>query len=60
MNGPGNVLVDTNLKFMKKEFDAAKYMRQERERISREIKDLTAEQQLEYFRKRSEEFRKRK
>ncbi|MEO5601809.1 MAG: hypothetical protein ABIR06_12865 [Cyclobacteriaceae bacterium] len=49
----------TNVK-IEKEFDAVKYMRQERDRISREIKDLTPEQQLEYFRKKSEEFRSKK
>ena len=43
-----------------KEFDAVKYMRQERDRISKEIKDMTPEQQIEYFRKKSEEFRKKK
>jgi hypothetical protein len=42
-----------------KDFDAVKYMRQERDRISKEIKDLTPEQRLEYFRKKSEEFRKK-
>ena len=48
----------TNVK-TEKEFDAVKYMRQERDRVSREINDLTADQRLEYFRKKSEEFRKR-
>ncbi len=46
----------TNVK-TEKEFDAVKYMRQERDRISKEIKDMTPEQQLAYFRKKSEEFR---
>ena len=49
----------TNIK-IEKEFDAVKYMRQERDRISREIMDLTPEQRIEYFRKKSEEFRKKK
>ncbi len=49
----------TNVK-TEKEFDAVKYMRQERDRISKEIKDLTTEQRIEYFRKKSEEFRKKK
>jgi hypothetical protein len=48
----------TNVKTTK-EFDAVKYMRQERDRISREIQDLTPEQRIEYFRKKSEEFRKK-
>jgi hypothetical protein len=43
-----------------KDFDTVKYMRQERERISKEIKGMTAEQEIEYFRKKSEEFRKGK
>ena len=42
-----------------KDFDAVKYMRQERDKVSREINDLTADQRLEYFRKKSEEFRLR-
>ncbi len=48
----------TNIK-SEKEFDAVKYMRQERDRISKEIKDMTTAQRLEYFRKKSEEFRKK-
>lgn len=43
-----------------KKFDAVKYMRQERERISKEIKGMTPEQEIEYFRKKSEEFKKGK
>jgi hypothetical protein len=42
-----------------KKFDAVKYMRQERDKISRDIKDMTTAQRLEYFRKKSEEFRKK-
>ena len=41
-------------------FDAVKYMRQERDRISKTIKGMTPEQEIEYFRKKSEEFRKSK
>jgi len=37
---------------IKKDFDAVKYMRQERDRISREIADMTHEQIKEYFAKR--------
>ncbi len=48
----------TNVK-TEKEFDAVKYMRQERDRVSREINDLTADQRLAYFRRKAEEFRKR-
>lgn len=43
----------------KKGFDAVKYTRQERNRISKEIKGLTPEQEIEYFKKKSEEFRKK-
>ena len=49
----------TNVK-IEKEFDAVKYMRQERDRVSKEIKDLTAEQRIEYFSKKSKELRKKK
>ena len=49
----------TNVK-TEKEFDAVNYMRQERDRISREIKGMTPEQQIEYFRKKAEEFQKKK
>jgi hypothetical protein len=35
-----------------KDFDAVKYMRQERDRISGEIADMTHEQIKEYFAKR--------
>ncbi len=34
-------------------------MRSERVRISKEITGLTPEQELEYFRKKSEEFKKK-
>lgn len=43
-----------------KKFDAVKYMRQERDRVSKAIKEMTPEQEIEYFRKKSEEFRKSK
>ena len=36
----------------KKEFDAVQFMRQQRDRISAEICDLTTEQVLEYFKNR--------
>ncbi len=39
-------------KIIKKDFDAVKYMRQERDRISKEISEMTHEQILEYFAKR--------
>ncbi len=35
-------------------------MRQERDRISKAIKGMTPEQEIEYFRKKAEEFRKSK
>jgi hypothetical protein len=35
-----------------KDFDAVKYMRQERDRISNEISNMTHEQIKEYFAKR--------
>ncbi len=41
-----------------KKFDAVKFMRQQRDRTSKIIKEMTPEQELEYFRKKSEEFRK--
>ncbi len=44
----------------KKKFDAVKYMRQERDRTSKEIKGMTPAQEIEYFRKKSAEFRKSK
>ena len=37
---------------IKKEFDAVKFMREQRDRISAEICDLPQEQILEYFKKR--------
>jgi hypothetical protein len=37
---------------IKKEFDSVKYMRQERDRISKEISDMTHEQIKEYFAKK--------
>jgi hypothetical protein len=37
---------------IKKDFDAVKFMRQERDRISKEIADMTHEQIKEYFAKR--------
>ena len=40
-----------------KAFDSVKYMRQQRDRISKEIAGMTHEQELEYFRKGAEEFR---
>jgi hypothetical protein len=43
-----------------KKFDAVKYMRQERDRISKTIKGMTPEQEIEYFRKKAEEFRRSK
>lgn len=42
-----------------KKFDAVKFVRQQRERIYQEIKDMTPEQQIEYITKRSEEFQKK-
>lgn len=38
---------------MKREFDAVKYVRQQQERIYQEIKDMTPDQQIEYFKKKS-------
>jgi hypothetical protein len=37
---------------IKKDFDAVKYMRQERDRISKEIADMNHEQIKEYFAKK--------
>jgi hypothetical protein len=39
-------------KIIKKQFDAVEYMRQERDRISKEILEMTHEQIKEYFAKR--------
>lgn len=43
-----------------KKFDPVKFMRQQRDRVSQVIKGMTPEQELEYFKKKSEEFRKGK
>ncbi|WOK04319.1 hypothetical protein [Imperialibacter roseus] len=43
-----------------KKFDAVKFMREQRDRVSEAIKGMTPEQELAYFRKKSEEFRKTK
>jgi hypothetical protein len=43
-----------------KKFDTVKFMRQQRDRVSQIIKGMTSEQELEYFKKKSEEFRKGK
>jgi hypothetical protein len=43
-----------------KKFGVVKYMQQERERISKSIKGMTPQQEIEYFRKKAEEFRKSK
>jgi hypothetical protein len=40
-------------KTKKKSFDAVKYMREQRERISRDIMDLTPEEIVAYFEKKS-------
>jgi hypothetical protein len=42
---------------VKKKFDAVKFMREQRQRIAEKIKNMTPEQEIEYFRKKSEEFR---
>jgi hypothetical protein len=41
-----------------KKFDAVKFMREQRDRVSQTIKGMTPEQEIAYFRKKSEEFRK--
>ena len=43
-----------------KKIDAVKFMRQQRDRVSQTIKGMTPEEELEYFRKKSEEFKKGK
>ncbi len=40
-------------KYDKKEFDAVKFMRDTRDKISKEIADMTPEQIKEYFNKRN-------
>jgi hypothetical protein len=44
----------------KMNFDAIKFMRQERDRVSKKIKGMPPEKEIEYFKKKSEEFRRRK
>jgi hypothetical protein len=41
----------------KKEFDAVKMMRDARDRISRDIQDMTHEEQVAYFRVRARQVR---
>lgn len=43
-----------------KTFDAVAFMRKRREEISEEIKGMTPEQEIEYFRKKAQEFKKKK
>ena len=43
----------------KKKFDAVKFMREQRDRVSKIIKGMTPAEELEYFKKKSEEFRRR-
>jgi hypothetical protein len=43
-----------------KKFDAVAFMRKRREEISKEIEGLTPEQEIEYFKKKSEGMRKRR
>lgn len=42
-----------------KDFDAVEMMREARDRISRDIKDMSFEEQRVYFRKHAEQTRKR-
>ena len=41
-----------------KKFDSVKFMREQRERVSEKIKNITPEQEIEYFKKKSEELKK--
>ncbi len=41
-----------------KAFDAVRFMWEQRERVSKVIEHMTAEEELAYFKKKSEEFRK--
>jgi hypothetical protein len=43
------------MKTTKKNFDAVKYMRQQREKLSEKLSGMTKEEILEYFRKRIEQ-----
>ncbi len=43
----------TKEKDTKKSFDAVKFMREQRDRISKEIMNLTPEEIVEYFEKKS-------
>ncbi|MFM7487126.1 MAG: hypothetical protein ACKOC0_10495 [Cytophagales bacterium] len=40
-----------------KKFDAVKFMRQQRERVSQMIKGMTPEEELAYFKKKSADFK---
>ncbi len=44
----------------KKTFDAVAFMRKRREEISKEIEGMTPKQEIEYFKKKAAEFRKKK
>ena len=46
------------MKTKNKDFDAVKLMRALREKINKEIANMTPEQIIEYFRKGSEQFEK--
>ena len=43
----------------KKSFDAVAFMRQRREQISKEIEGMTAKQEIEYFKKKAAEFKRK-
>ncbi|GAI99246.1 unnamed protein product [marine sediment metagenome] len=45
------------MKTKNKKFDAVKLMRELREKINKEIANLSPEQIIEYFRKHSEQFK---
>jgi hypothetical protein len=44
----------------KKTFDAVAFMRKRRDEISKEIEGMTPKQEIEYFKKKAAELRKRK
>jgi hypothetical protein len=46
-------------KTRQKDFDAVKMMREARDRISRDIKDMSFKEQRAYFREHAEQARKR-
>jgi hypothetical protein len=45
---------------IKKKFDAVAFMRRRREEISKEISEMTPEQEIKYFSEKSDQFKRQK